>query len=898
MVRRKIMDSIFKMPLWGPYSKKYMGLSHIVESLADIGARADFSVLPTVWNSSTPAPNVTFPSNYHLWECSTDYTYYSYRYELMWKDLVYADISFSKIKDDAYLMRCEFNNNTDLAQNCVLNIFSSLEFPCCEYVVPEKPDYAVIKKANDFDRFEYAVPRPWDRETPDGLFRGMFVDRKFYLGKGLGDRCVKNHVKHLGLKPFGAEKGDTVAYTLDCGKIHNPVIALRYRTVGDGNAVFDLNGTEVVLPHSGELAFAYIPYKKDPCFVSKGGAGVEFDFLCVVSSGDTVSTKTEKRGYVPEIKTEKVKNGFRVRNTYPYEDCSYSVLTHNKNTRFRTLESGCLEDALVNRLSNGDPTFDNLRATFSNSFKRKQSDEGFFQNTVIKSIFIEPHSSHIEYAVISKGDFDPLSDAEYENVYISAKSRAKGTGFNKSGEKYAFSTDILRATLLLNTVYPVYRHGVNVVHHAPGKRWDSFYTWDSGFIGMGLLEFSPELCLYALNMYLCDETNEDFCFLFHGSLVPTQFVEYFELIKRTKDKHSLDFLYGKLKLYYEFLRGRTRGSTCAKFGNGLLTVYDYWYSCSGMDDYPTQNEMIRRNAEGYSCPCLPTSQIILAGKILKMAAFYLGKTEDIAVYDEDIKTSVKALNDLAWDDDSGYFGYTVYDREKPYIMKTADGENSNKGFDGIYPFIAGAVSGDRKRRIIDHIKNPKELWSDAGISAVDMTASYYIDDGYWNGNVWMAHQWFAWKAMLDNGDTDFAFEIAKRALDIWKSETDFSYYTYECFGIKTKRGGWFHNFGGLSSPICIWANAYYKPGTVSSGFDLWTDYQNVESDSAEIKFKYFGSNEKYSIIVTLSDRNEYAVTLDGVSTRYFEREKGTIEVTLDGSVKSGVLRIKSRSENL
>lgn len=892
------MDTTFKMPLWGPYSKKYMGLSHIVESLSDIGARADFSVLPTLWNSSTPAPNVTFPSNYHLWECSTDYKYYSYRYELMWKDLVYADISFSEISDDAYLMRCEFNNNTDLAQNCVLNIFSSLEFPCCEYVVPKKPDYAVIKKANDYDRFEYADPRPWDRETPDGLFRGMFVDKNFYIGKGLGDRCVKNHVKHLNFKPFGAKKGDTVAYTLTCGKIHDPVIAVRYRTVGEGDAVFDVNGTEVVLPSSSELTFTYIPYKKDPSFVSKGGAGVELDFLCVVSSGDTVSTKTEKRGYVPKIKTEKVKNGFRVRNTYPYDGCSYSVLTHNRNTRFRILESGCLEDALVNRLSNGDPTFDNLRATFSNSFKRKQSDEGFFQNTVIKSIFIEPHSSHVEYAVISKGDFEPLSDTEYESIYLSAKSRAKGSGFNKDGEKYAFSTGILKATLLLNTVYPVYRHGVNIVHHAPGKRWDSFYTWDSGFIGMGLLEFSPDLCLYALDTYLCDETNKDFCFLFHGSLVPMQFFEYFELIKRTKDKHSLDYLYGKLKLYYEFLRGRTHGSTCAKFGNGLLTVYDYWYSCSGMDDYPTQNEMIRRNAEGYTCPCLPTSQIILAGKILKAAASYLGKTEDIAVYDEDIRTSVKALNDIAWDEESGYFGYTVYDKEKPYIMKTADGENSNKGFDGIYPFIAGAVSGERKKRIIDHIKNPEELWSDAGISAVDMTASYYIDDGYWIGNVWMAHQWFVWKAMLDNGDTDFAFEIAKRALDIWKSETDFSYYTYECFGIKTKRGGWFHNFGGLSSPICIWANAYYRPGTVSSGFDLWTDYQDAGSDSAEIKFKYFGDNEKYSVIVTLSDRNEYTVTLDGADIPYFEREKGSLEVTLDGSVKSGVLKITNRRENL
>ena len=47
-------DNKIKMPVWGPYSKKYMGISKIVNELADKGARYDFSVHPTLWNSSTP----------------------------------------------------------------------------------------------------------------------------------------------------------------------------------------------------------------------------------------------------------------------------------------------------------------------------------------------------------------------------------------------------------------------------------------------------------------------------------------------------------------------------------------------------------------------------------------------------------------------------------------------------------------------------------------------------------------------------------------------------------------------------------------------------------------------------------------------------------------------------
>ncbi len=889
------MNNKIKMPLWGPYSKKYMGISRIEKNCGYDGVRMDFAVHPTLWNSSTPVPNVTVPSAYHPWECSSDYSYYSYRYELMWKDLVYADISFSKLGDEAYLMRCEFNNNTDLSQNCILNLFASLEFPKpsrCEISAPEK---CVILNAVDYDEYTYAVKRPWDNETPDGMFRGMFNDGDFFSGKGLGDRCDHKHVHYMGLKPFGCEKGDKVSYSLSAPDFSNPVVAVRYRTVTDADACFDINGKVTVFPASDRLTFAYIPFSEQITLESVGSAGIEFDFLAVIEKGeeDKLYTENVKYPFIPDVSTVDMGNGHCTKLTYTGYDAPYYIRTHNKNTRERSLASGSLEDALINRLSNGDHTYDDLTETFSASFERKHSDEGFFHNTLIKSIFIEPHAKHIEYAVVSRGEFNPLSDDEYESVYLQRRSDAKANSFNAEGKKYALSTDILRATLLTNCVYPVFLHGENVVHHTPGKRWDSFYTWDSGFIGMGLLEFSPDLCRYALDMYLCDDSNDDFCFLLHGSLVPTQFVEYLELLKRTENKRELDFLYDKIKIYYEFLRGRTHNSTCAKFGNGLLTTYDYWYSCSGMDDYPAQVEMIKNKAEEYSCPCLPTAQIIRAGKIMKMVAIHLGRDDDAAQYDEDIAESTKALNDLAWDEQSGYYGYTMHDKnpDSPYIMKTEEGENWDKGFDGVYPLIAGAAPDDRKRRLIDHIKNPAEMWSPAGVSAVDMSASYYFDDGYWNGNVWMSHQWFVWKTMLDNGDTDFAFRIADRALEMWREETDFSYNTYECFGIKTRRGGWFHNFGGLSAPICIWANAYYKPGTVTTGLDLWTDYQNVTDSRVEIGFKYYGNSDKYSLIVTLNDGNDYIATLDGVEIPFVNRNRGAMEITLDGSVKEGEIRI-------
>ena len=891
------MADAYKMPLWGPYSKKYMGISRIIDSLSELGARFDFIPHPTLWNSATPVPNVTVPSGYHLWECAEDFSYYSYRYELMWKDMVYADVSFSKINAEAYLMRCKFHNNTELSQNCILNLFSSLEFPFYERAELKAPEKCIVINANDYAEYEYAKPRPWDGENPDGMFKGMFRDKEFYLGCGLGDRVDNRHVHYYGFRPFGCEKGDRVSYKLKAEGFNNPVLKIRYKSVTDGDAIFSDGENNIVFPHSDTLTFISAPYTENPELTSLGTGGIELDFLAVCEKGEDVSVRSYTLEYEPEIEKTELEGGMRIKLDYFHEGCRFFVLTHNENTRLRTLESGSLEDALINRLSNGDFTYDDLTETFSASFERKKSDVGFFQNTLIKSIFIEPNSTETEYAVISKGKFDALSFEEYEAIYKKRRKNAEHIVYNREGERYSLSTSILRATLPTNAVYPVYRRGENVIHFTPGKRWDSFYTWDSGFIGMGLLEFSNELCRYTLDQYTSETENKDFAFLLHGSLVPTQFVQYLELLKRSEDKSSLEYIYPKMKRYYEFLRGRESSSSFNKFGNGLLTAYDYWYSCSGMDDYPAQSKMIMNKAEEYSCPCLTTAQVIRAGKIMKMVASCLGRLDDITVYERDIEESEKALNTLAWDEESGYFGYTLYDKDKnkPYIMKTEKGENYNKGFDGVYPLFAGAVEGDRKERLISHIKSPREMWSDAGISAVDMTASYYFDDGYWNGNVWMSHQWFAWKTMLDLGDTDFAFEIANRALEMWREETDFTYFTYECFGIKTKRGGWFHNFGGLSAPICIWADAYYKAGTVTTGLDVWTDYQRVSETEAEIKFKYYGKNESYSMLVTLSDEYDYSVTLDGAEIPYYERKKGCIEITLDSKIKGGIIRCQIKS---
>ena len=117
------------MPLWGPYSKKYSGISRITEHIREKGVRFDLVVSPAVSNTNTCPPNVTIPVGVHPWPAKADYSHYSYRCDLERKDKIYADVSFTKLTNESVLVRTALVNHSVLPQNCLVNYFSALECP-------------------------------------------------------------------------------------------------------------------------------------------------------------------------------------------------------------------------------------------------------------------------------------------------------------------------------------------------------------------------------------------------------------------------------------------------------------------------------------------------------------------------------------------------------------------------------------------------------------------------------------------------------------------------------------------------------------------------------------------------------------------------------------------------
>ena len=181
-----------RLPAWGPYTKKYAGISHIPD--VDLGIRFDLGVFPGFYRRQVSVPNAKWESGYHPWEAAPGLSYYSYRYELEWKDQVYCDVSFSALGDDARLIRCEFVNNTDLDQNLVLHYMAYLNFPPVrpysdEPIRPSRvilPDDALWLDAIDYDDLGFAISRPSDNLVYEGWRRAEVRGHGFVGGAAVG----------------------------------------------------------------------------------------------------------------------------------------------------------------------------------------------------------------------------------------------------------------------------------------------------------------------------------------------------------------------------------------------------------------------------------------------------------------------------------------------------------------------------------------------------------------------------------------------------------------------------------------------------------------------------------------------------------------------------------------
>ena len=885
------------LPAWGPYTKRYIGISHIPDIKS--GIRFDLSVFPGFYRRKVDVPDVLYEDDYHPWDASPNLEYFSFRHELEWKDQVYNDISYSKINSKSRLIRIECVNNTNENQNLAIHFMASINFPTIteyKYFIPIYPELVTLPKgAQWFDALNYKdlkffKTRPTDNLVYDGFMRGEIRENGFVNGSGIG----------LG---FGKDKGDFVSYKINFEKdFNNALLIVRYKMDSIQRVSFKLSGIinkEITFNGSSDFAIDTIRIGKidkgmhEFTLTSNGGSGIQLDGFVLVESTDVnkIEFKLKELNPVPQIIQGPVKNSIILK----YDDVNlyYGLLWQFDLFKIRQWYCRDLSDFFKQEVN------EHVQTVFHGE------GEGHYTNVFLRPIVMKPKSKKIIYGVVCCGTKEEVenylndmnnSRDRYENIYQAAKKHVVNMNGNPAGEKYKFSIERMNATLDCNVVYPVYLQKQYVRLRVPGRWWDCLYTWDAGFSGMGLLQTNIQRAVESLNTYV-QKPGAQSAFILHGTPVPTQQYLFLELWNKTQSKSLLEYFYPCLKQYHEFMAGRLGSSTTRSLKSNILKTWDYFYNSGGWDDLPPQLYTHNNKLEANVAPVITTAQEIRTAKILKMVAKYLGKNNDIKEYDNDIKTFTNALQKYSWDEKSGYFGYVVHDKDgNPlHILKYNDTVNYDMTFDGAYPLIAGICTNEQKEKILASLKSGKHIWSNAGLSAVDQSAPYYRIDGYWNGTVWMAHQWFFWKTMLDLGESDFAYKIAIKGLDIWKNEVETSYNCMEHFLIETGRGAGWHAFGSLSSPVVIWYSAYFQPGNFTAGFDTWIENKKFENNNTNFSADLSANednNNVTSVIACMNPDFQYEVKWNGKTISFKSSAKGTLSIDIPiDKIKTGRLEI-------
>ena len=882
------------LPAWGPYTKQYSGISHI--PAANDGVRFDLAVFPGLYRRRVDVPNVRFESGSHVWKAAPDLSCYTLRHELEWKDRVYADVSFAPLGENARLIRVECCNGTDTPQNLVLHYMASAHDPVPSYrrfaltgAEVRLPEHAAFVLAKDYDDLRFAVPRPTDGLGWDGMRRAEEPVEGFAggYGVGLGFGCAAGYGPFGQPLPSGA--GDAVTYTFTLEQpLQRPCLCVRYINADSAASGYRLSSGDVLeLPPVPQPEVARICLSRPLAAgahtltltaAGTGGAKLDCFALCEAADSGAFCVTPRGSGACPEMELYE-KEGFLTLK-YPHIRECYGVLWDYESVQVRQIENSELDVFLR------ETVHDHVSSTLHGDGK------GHFTNVFLRPIPLAARQSKRVYgAVCSAGTPEEAAALcrelrarreSFEAVWQAASPALEPAPMLPAGEPFALGGQLMRAVLCTNVVYPVYTRGQYIRHNTPGRWWDSLYTWDSGFIGMGLAQFSARRGFDCLNAYLTPPGDDEAAFIHHGSLVPAQFYLFAELLNRTQSRALAEYCYPRLMQYYAFFTGQAGGSTTADLQSGLLRPWDYFYNSGGWDDYPPQKAVHEQRLEKRCTPVVTTAHAVRCARILAYTAHLLAHGEDADRLEKDAERFTRALQEHAWDEGAGYFGYVLHDEQgrAAGFLRDASGVNHNMGLGGASPLFAGACTVEQAEGLWEKLASEEHLWSACGLSTVDRSSPYYRRDGYWNGAVWMPYQWMFFKAALDAGKTGFAFRIADTALRLWQDECAASYHCFEHFMIESRRGAGWHQFGGLSAPVAQWFAAYYVPGTLTTGFDVFVQCARWLPGNAGLEAELYCTRPgRTAVLAALAPGKMRIPCRLGVAAE--QRHAGLWEITLD-----------------
>lgn len=453
---------------------------------------------------------------------------------------------------------------------------------------------------------------------------------------------------------------------------------------------------------------------------------------------------------------------------------------------------------------------------------------------------------------------------DHEDAPLGTSLRNESSPENKG--PYAGLAARLRDLLLFNVNYPFRLAGKPSPYMVPAKYFPLPYSWDGGFIAVGLAGLTPELAYQQATYFFADDRH-NVPHIYCGSPVPTPLYAIWEIYQATGDRDLLKSCYTGAKRMYDFYLGRTPGSAVNPGNDGLLTTYAYNYNL-GIDDHP-----IQRWAESCNVTKNGLYSIILIAQIRRLScvmrniAWLLNDQNGAEQFGKDAAQLADVIDGRMWDESSGLYGW-LHRTERgvePVVLQGCAGDRSACTF---LPLFAGMTR--HKDRLIAHLTDPQRFFTPFGISSVDMSSPYYNPDGYWNGGIWPVMQWFLWKGLLESGEPTLAREIAMTILALWQQFLDREHYLGEHFMIKPERMAGAANFGGLSAVLLPMHAAYFTPYQVTAPYDVLVLRRTIDrvKDSLALQLAApFLTDGPYFLLVNMRGANaRFRTSFDGVKT--------------------------------
>ncbi|MBI2515523.1 MAG: hypothetical protein HYV95_01285 [Opitutae bacterium] len=879
-----------RLPAWGPYTKEFAGISHI--PAIERGIRFDLSVFPALNRRRQIVPSVNSDTGFYAWSADADLRTYTLRHVLDGLESLYVDLTYAE-HADGRVIRARFVNRTPLPQQTALHYLASLHFPeIGPYRQPAiQPAEVILPRGAVWIDGSHYSELSLDDDQP----QRHLPDNAEIWGEVRGDGFV--HGIALG-KGFGSKPGHRVGYALPAEFSTTGTVALlRYRLARGAHSTVNATGAyagTLTLEGTGEFQLAELApvsgaalsFQLEPA----AGAELELDGIALVPRD-----QRERVGFhVPPLERRPVieRDGEKPALTMQYSAVAgcYGLAWEDGDHEVREWLSDNLERDF---------------ALFTHEHVKKKFDQGgkqHYTNVFVRPVLLAPGETKDLFAFVCHNpdatkvharlsEFMARPEAFKAALTALVQETPALPAHTEPGRAYAYGVERLAATVATNIVYPVRRRGRFFRHYTPGRWWDSLYTWDSGFIGLGLLELAPARSVDNLAAYLTD-ASDDCAFVHHGSPVPVQIYQLQGLWNRTQDRDVLRKLFPGARRMHRFLAGRGDGSRTRTLQSGLLRTWDYFYNSGGWDDYPPQKFIRGTALTRTTAPVVNTAHAIRTARQLRVMAALLGEPTD--EFEADIAAFTAALQQHAWNPASGWFSYVRHDEAGRPVgpLLHESGADFNRGFDGIYPLMADACTPEQETLFLRRLRDEKVFWSRCGLSTVDQSAPYFRDDGYWNGTVWMPHQWFIWKTLLDLGQGELAWQVAHTALRTWENEVRATGSCFEHFIIKTGRGAGWHQFGGLSSPVLGWFATYFRPGTLTGGLDCWVLEQTADDTSLRARLRLGGKSERKPVVVAVVPRaNPGSVRWRGAPVPVVVRQPGTLEITLPSGAAEGELII-------